>query len=416
MANGYVFDSSSPRKVPVMSQPELTRALDLIEPARAQATPAHTSESTADKIIATAPSGTWSHERPARDARERHAEPPPYFDRALQDAERLLNYAAEFGIDVDSETRNDVLHARSQCTRGVSDQTTASLLTALTKLAARIRPVTAESLRACANQERHTARLYMKVAIGLALIIIPCSVCSFVTSAIADAIRKDIVTANDLAAKLAAKLPIQTQSATQMALPLPLDVITDLQQFASTIRFIDARAMRLNALTFHTERDPFADRRSSPDKLRDVFQLPIGLPNPPRIAADFIKTYQDVRLFAQSLVDDLSFFYGAITSCVLPMLYALLGTCAYLLRSFENGIKTKTFTPDRSNSARFVIAAIGGAVVGLFSNFSITQAASIPPLAIAFLVGYAVDVFFSFLEGLLQTFARNKSGSVPATS
>jgi hypothetical protein len=408
-----------------MSQPELKRTLDLIEPASAQATPPPANESTADKIIAAVPSGNWSHEKPARDARERHAEPPPpYFEHALQDAERLLNYAAESGIDVDSETRNDVLHARSQCTRGVSEQTTANLLTALTKLAARIRPVTAESLRACANQERRTAHFYMKVAIALAVIIIPCSVCSFVTSAIAEAIRKDIVTGNDLAAKLAAKLPIQAQSTTvtpgreanggSASLPLPLDVITDLQQFASTIRFIDARAMRLNALTFHTERDPFAERRLSPDKMREVFQLQIGLPNPPKIAADFIKTYQDVRLFAQSLVDDLSFFYGAITSCVLPMLYALLGTCAYLLRSFENGIKTKTFTPDRSNSARFVIAAIGGAVVGLFSNFSITQAASIPPLAIAFLVGYAVDVFFSFLEGLLQTFAKSKSGSVPA--
>src|ERR1700688_4411632 len=160
MANGYVFASSSftPAafsgigKVTVMSQPELKRTLDLIEPASAQA--------------------------------------PPYFDHALQDAERLLNYAAESGIDVDSETRNDVLHARSQCTRGVSDQTTANLLTALTKLAARIKPVTAESLRACANQERRTAHFYVKVAIALALIIIPCSVCSFVTSAIADAIRK----------------------------------------------------------------------------------------------------------------------------------------------------------------------------------------------------------------------------------
>jgi hypothetical protein len=410
------------RRYQFMSQPELTRTLDLIEPASAQAAPAHPHEPTADKIMATVPSGTWSHEMRARDAREKHPEPPPYFDRALQDAERLLNYAAESGIDVDSETRNAVLQARSQYTRGVSDQTTANLLTALTKLAARIRPVTAGSLRACANQERHTAHLYMKVAIGLALLIIPCSVFSFVTSAIADAIRKDIVTGNDLAATLAAKLPIHAPSTTLVAgteadrgsAALPLDVITDLQQFASTIRFIDARAMRLNALTFHTERDPFADRRANADRLREVFQLPIGLPNPPRIAADFIRTYQDVRLFALSLVDDLSFFYGAITSCVLPMLYALLGTCAYLLRSFENGIKTRTFTPDRSNSARFVIAAIGGAVVGLFSNFSITQAASIPPLAIAFLVGYAVDVFFSFLEGLLQTFAKGRSEGVTA--
>ncbi len=119
---------------------------------------------------------------------------------------------------------------------------------------------------------------------------------------IAEVIRKDIVTGNDLAAKLAAgKLPIQARSTTVTAgreanggsasLALPLDVITDLQQFASTIRFIDARAMRLNALTFHTERDPFADRRLSPDRMREVFQLQIVVAQPTKIAAGFIKTY-----------------------------------------------------------------------------------------------------------------------------
>jgi hypothetical protein len=68
---------------------------------------------------------------------------------------------------------------------------------------------------------------------------------------------------------------------------------------------------------------------------------------------------------------------------------------------------TQTFIPSVANSARFLIAAIGGAVVGLFNNFTISQGASIPPLALAFLVGYAVDVFFAFLEGLLQSFTRN---------
>ena len=128
--------------------------------------------------------------------------------------------------------------------------------------------------------------------------------------------------------------------------------------------------------------------------------------------------YQDVRYFAQSVLDDVSFFYGAITTCLLPVLYALLGTCAYLLRTFDQQMATRTFIPSAANSARFLIAAIGGAVVGLFNNFTITQGASIPPLAIAFLVGYAVDVFFSFLEGLLQAFARTKksTNSTPPTS
>jgi ABC-type Fe3+-siderophore transport system permease subunit len=78
-------------------------------------------------------------------------------------------------------------------------------------------------------------------------------------------------------------------------------------------------------------------------------------------------------------------------------------------------MRTKTFTPSVANSARFLMAGIGGAVVGLFNNFSITQGASIPPLAIAFLVGYAVDVFFSFLESLLQAFTKTRNSvSAPA--
>jgi hypothetical protein len=109
----------------------------------------------------------------------------------------------------------------------------------------------------------------------------------------------------------------------------------------------------------------------------------------------------------------MSFYYGAVTVCLLPVLYALLGTCAYLLRTFERQMATRTFIPSGANSARFLIAGIGGAVVGLFNNFTIGQGASIPPLAIAFLVGYAVDVFFAFLEGLLQAFTKGPN-SLPA--
>ncbi len=129
-------------------------------------------------------------------------------------------------------------------------------------------------------------------------------------------------------------------------------------------------------------------------------------------------TYLDVRSFAQDILDRVSVSYGAFTTCLLPVLYALLGTCAYLLRSFEEDVRHKTFTPSsRATSAHFLVAVIGGTVVGLFGNFNITDGASISPLAIAFLVGYAVDVFFSFLEGLLQAFTKGKNvGAAPATT
>jgi hypothetical protein len=345
---------------------------------------------------------------------------PPYFDEALQDAERLLKYAAEIGVDVGDGIRNDVVQARVHASNP-SDEQAARLLAALTKLAAALRPVTAESLKA-SGEERHTVFGYWRWAAGLAAIIVPFSVASFVTSAISDAIRKDIVTANELAVKITAQVHPTAATATQPEPALPpglsvVEVVTELQQFASIIRAVDGRARKLNAFVFYIEPDPYTDIRSDPQEIHDTFQLPAELPKHLVEAADDrIRVYQDVRYFAQTLLDDVSTFYGAITTCLLPVLYALLGTCAYLLRSFEDQMRSKTFIPSVANSARFLIAGIGGAVVGLFNNFTITQGASIPPLAIAFLVGYAVDVFFSFLEGLLQAFTKTKSPVSPVAS
>ena len=48
-------------------------------------------------------------------------------------------------------------------------------------------------------------------------------------------------------------------------------------------------------------------------------------------------------------------------------------------------------------------------MVGLFNNFTVGQGASLPPLAVAFLVGYAADVFFSFLEGSMQNLSKVRS-------
>jgi hypothetical protein len=260
----------------------------------------------------------------------------------------------------------------------------------------------------------------------LAAIIVPFSLASFIASGLSDATRKDIVTANDLAVKLTTQLhppPPAAQAGPHATGGIPsgmsvVEVVTELQQFASLIRAIDGRALTMNRLVLKIEVDPYKDIRPDTQEIHKKFQLPEDLPGHlVQAADDRITVYQDVRYFAQSLLDDVSIFYGAVAACLLPVLYALLGTCAYLLRSFEEQMKARTFIPSVANSARFLIAGIGGAVIGLFSNYSIAQGASLPPLAIAFLVGYAVDVFFSFLEGLIRAFTKSKNGeSVPAAS
>jgi hypothetical protein len=355
-------------------------------------------------------------ETPCPSPASKVANAPKYFGEALDDAELLLKYSAELGIAVDEDIRDHILQARAASSTGWDEPTAANLLTALAQLAARLKPVTAESLKACRGETRSTVRQYWLVAICLAVVIVPFSLASFVASAISGAVRVDIATANDLTVKLRTQLgppPGPNQAAPPRAGSADADsaIIAELQQFATTVRAIDARARQLNVLVVHSERDPFAPIRNDPGKIHETFQLPKGLPNFDVAAENLTTVYQDVRYFAQSLLDDVSFFYGAITSCLLPVLYALLGTCAYLLRTFEQQMANQTFVPSTANSARFLIAGISGAVVGLFNNFTIGQGASIPPLAIAFLAGYAVDVFFAFLEGMLQSFTRNNTGT-----
>lgn len=348
---------------------------------------------------------------------------PGFLSNLLQDAERLLAYSAEMGIEVEPDIRSTILKARatSKWDENIADQ----MLDVLARLAHQLKPVTPQSLRDCEeHDEKRAMRTYKLVAVVLALFIVPYSVATFVTSAISDAIRKDIVVANALAVKLTDELNVFLPGATSVA-PTRTDIaqtradrmttLKDLQQLAATTRAIDGRARLLSFFVCGLTHDPFADKRGNADELKSTFEVPLPLPDLSAVAAHRIGVYQQVRYFAVATEEAASVFYGAMASGILPVLYALLGACAFLLRTFEQQVKARTFTLNDAHAARFVIAAIGGAVVGLFSNFTLTQSASIPPLAIAFLVGYAVDVFFSFLESLLQSVSRGKgAGSAPA--
>jgi hypothetical protein len=117
--------------------------------------------------------------------------------------------------------------------------------------------------------------------------------------------------------------------------------------------------------------------------------------------ADKIYLLQRIRVFGNDVQFFISTFNGAIGTYLLPILYALLGAFAFGLRKFSQEIVDMTYHPSQANAARIITATICGTIVGLFSNF--WQGVSLQPLAIAFLVGYGVEVFFAFLDKLLQS-------------
>ena len=358
----------------------------------------------------------------------------PKFARLVDDAVLLLTHAAETGTDVDPSARTAILNAKAANNVDWNYPDAGNLLAAIGSLTAKLK-VTAASLRASKKDSVNPdIKSLRKWTLILAVPIIFFSVLSFVSSSISTTMRTDISNANELLVKLRAELgtPAAPTAGTpdKPALPQGLnegDVLTQLQSYASTVRAIDAQARQLNWFVLKAEHDPFAkyrwnsklsepERKANQDTLKNLFQLPVPIENMPAALDNVTTTYQQVRSFSQDILALVSVYYGAVSACLLPILYALLGTCAFLLRNVEEELRTLTFVPSsRTNWARFLIAGIGGAVVGLF-NFAMTQGTSISPLAIAFLVGYAVDVFFSFLEGLLQTFTKSKAPATASTA
>jgi hypothetical protein len=374
------------------------------------------------------------------------ASPPPasapglpvkYPADKLEDAELLLGYAAEVGIEVEAAVRDGVLQARMASDAGrLTGPTAASLLVALTTLAIKVRPVTVASLRSCAKWKdaRKPIRLYGTIAIIAGCVIVIFSLLTFVSKSISEKITADVETANTLVAKLRTELgppPSPAESLTNEltgtnspvvspqdliwfgagGIPSGLsdkDVISDLQQFAAIMREIDGYTRQLKYCLF----DFTAHRYAESPTNRMALELTPGL----RVRlsqelTDKVDEYQQVRSFGNQVVERVTVYYGAIATCILPVLYALLGTVAYLLRLYEEQFKNRVLIAGDKHVARLLIAGIGGLVVGQFNN--VTQGITISPFAVAFLVGYAVDVFFTFLEGLLQMFKRGPNQTNP---
>jgi len=115
---------------------------------------------------------------------------------------------------------------------------------------------------------------------------------------------------------------------------------------------------------------------------------------------NFPQTFEGLLFFARVLKYKSDRLYGLIGITMLPLL-AMLGACVFGLRqASDDKAKTSGSMTLSSPTVRLPLAALAGFLVGLLSN--LTESLSLPPFAIAFLVGYSSDVFFSFLDGLIE--------------
>jgi hypothetical protein len=128
--------------------------------------------------------------------------------------------------------------------------------------------------------------------------------------------------------------------------------------------------------------------------------------------------------FRQEDVQSIGLIASVYSTYVLPLFFGFVGTVASFLRDTGNKSLTNTLAPRDESLAgvRLLLGAIAGIAVGLF--YSPTQSAqqvtsgfgvlTLSASAIAFIAGYAADVFFNFLDNL-STRLFNLSGGAGNT-
>ena len=98
---------------------------------------------------------------------------------------------------------------------------------------------------------------------------------------------------------------------------------------------------------------------------------------------------------------------------ILPLLYGLLGSLAYVLRNLPAEIREMLFSKESNinYALRITLGALLGLIVGLFwgetSSLSKLFIANLPPLAVAFLAGYSVEFIFKLFDLIINTITKN---------
>jgi len=360
----------------------------------------------------------------------------PEFDAALVDAGRLLEHAASNGLLPEGGAGttqpaealiHDVVYAQEAARTGrLTPQIVIAFWVAYGRLAHLVAPVTATSLAAC----KQISLTGMKIRSAfLVVAIISFSIFLFMSNATVNETSELIEQQNAAALKLWSNIQLLRTSGDaghtggaaadrQAGAVIAEHVFEEMVEFSRKSTWLLQSASRLNFwftpwwmtssiedVTFDETNKMGLDHLNVSPELTTVAEIE-------REAVNQIKAYQSIRDYALGLCKIDSLIYSSLSTYFLPTVYALLGAFLYGFRFYSRLIRRKEFLPSAAHSARYFIAAIAGLVVGLFGSL-LPKGLSLPPLAVAFLVGYAVEAFFSRLDDLIRKLKGNDAAVSP---
>ncbi|GAB2209189.1 hypothetical protein ROS1_60100 [Roseibium sp. ROS1] len=124
-----------------------------------------------------------------------------------------------------------------------------------------------------------------------------------------------------------------------------------------------------------------------------------------RLQLGFLPGVWDEDISDEGLVVNQDLILHVMKGYFLPLLASVLGVCVFIMRTGTEQIENMSFQTHNTGvySHRLILGVVGGLVISWFSaNDSTGTLNSLTPIALAFLVGYSVEILFNILDSILK--------------
>lgn len=343
----------------------------------------------------------------------------PSISKMIEDGLRLVSYIAKNGnTELPHDLAQAMIAAKFKATSGewtAEDET--DFLVSYDKLSTLVYPVTVESIHAITpnpnakgksvSAAEHSVKWYRRstmVALGIMLI-------AHLYFIIGNNLRVNLAEVFDKRTELHQTIDqTNTDLSKNQALNDKLEMIN--QELDANYQLLKAwNSISAFGHDFKDDLPKYTSARLVAESASVVMndQTPDAADAPNLDNSMSAERYKARLIYFQNL-QAADFFLGVFQGYLLPLLYGLLGAFIFVLRSLHSDIQNLTYTRESEIKyrLRLTLGMLGGMVIGWFFKPSeIDVMASLSPMAVAFLMGYNVDVLFSIMDKVINTIRDN---------
>ena len=346
---------------------------------------------------------------------------------ALANAEMILSFAAEAGIDVQPEIIRNIVqakHMEASKTWTIDGET--NFWIAYKTVAYLIKPVSIDSIKASEEAKikvpnwfqrflrkkykrsivHHAVLRYSSLAIFIMILLLLLQIYSLIGSLLLDSIEKGNLGMKNEEIRLSELILItennaENRSAILEKTNIEINIEKNTKEINSSIELLQTW-MRIADFVF-TDEAKKMENKIEPKLLEADADI-----NFDAISQEFVidKNIMAIQE-AKSLIQILTLY-------ILPLLYGLLGGLAFVLRSIS--VETKSVTYTKSSNLKYGLrihlGALAGLAIGLFwgdiekQNLNFIE--SVSTAFVAFLAGYSVEFVFRLVDQLIFSIGEKK--------